>query len=737
MKQLSFLFIAASLIVSVLSGSIIGRAASLPPCTVCIIELQTLGVNGNEDEDFVVITNRGTTNVTSLQLRYFNADGVLSETSSVSIGTLNAGVSKAFVSSVLSGSNPGADSLKTMALASRGGALVIGKTNSSAVFDTVGWGSIAKMYESSPVQAHVAGTTLARSFVGGTYVDSNDNAADFIASSSGCRGALFSEVQPNVTDIHGNTQAAWVELAGTRDDPGQCYLVNSSNEVYLVDEQALPKTNELSVLSAVSDADGSVRPLHLGETGGQLYLTGMSSNTLGIAVRTPLEHITFPAMDRGQTFSLIDGIWRQTYALTPGETNIWLPNRPSTDVPTSCTDIRITEVVPNPTGEDTDHEWLELHNESDQIVPLADCRIVLGDTEYGFMANDALAADEWRRINKFYTEDGQEQSFSLRNTDTNVISLIAKHGNESSVVVQSFAYADAPEGQSWARFDDGWRWLLTPTPSAANEIVDPGQIQLTEMPASQTGNSDGTNVSDSDNVAPDVGQATTIRITELLPNPAAPQTDEQDEYVELFNYGDKPVSLAGMKIQTGDTFSHSYALPQTMLNPGEYYTVTSGKTSITLSNASGRARLMSEAGDIISITDGYVNAQPGAVWALVNETWQWSGIATPGGTNLMAPVAVAAAKSQKSSVAKPKTTKAKAAKTAAAKTKKATKTTQKPTAAPTKSASTAAPIHIAVLVGVAALALLYAGYEYKSDIANRIYQFRRYREARRANRQAT
>src|SRR5687768_15375184 len=48
-----------------------------------------------------------------------------------------------------------------------------------------------------------------------------------------------------------------------------------------------------------------------------------------------------------------------------------------------------------------------------------------------------------------------------------------------------------------------------------------------------------------------------IQITELLPNPAPPATDADDEFVELYNPNDEIVDISGYKLQTGNSFSHS------------------------------------------------------------------------------------------------------------------------------------------------------------------------------------
>ncbi len=243
--------------------------------------------------------------------------------------------------------------------------------------------------------------------------------------------------------------------------------------------------------------------------------------------------------------------------------------------------------------------------------------------------------------------------------------------------------------------------------------------------------------------ASEISNLLPIQITELLPNPASPQTDDKNEYIELFNPNDQVVSLNGYSLQAGLKFSYSYTLQDTVINPQSYLVLTSENTNLSLANSAGQARLLDTSGQVVSQTEAYELAPDGQAWAVAGGIWQWTATPTIAAENVMSSPAVKSI-AQPKAIAKNTAVKAVAAKkvvaskpkTTASKAKKTPKVSVASKASGALGKVPPAALHKSILVGVGTLAVVYGLYEYRTDMANKLYQFRRNRATRRENRQA-
>jgi Lamin Tail Domain len=206
------------------------------------------------------------------------------------------------------------------------------------------------------------------------------------------------------------------------------------------------------------------------------------------------------------------------------------------------------------------------------------------------------------------------------------------------------------------------------------------------------------------------------QITELLPNPAPPQTDSEDEFIELYNPNDTIFDLSGFKLSVGTTSTRSYTIPSgTTIDARSFRAFFSIDTNLALSNSGGQVRLLDPLGTVISQSSVYSAAKDGQSWALANGQWYWTAALTPNAANII----------NQSSAAKSSKTSKGSVKSASTSSLGGNSLT------PTSSAATPVSVHPWTLAGVGSMALLYAAYEYRVDLANRYDQLRRYAAARR------
>lgn len=275
---------------------------------------------------------------------------------------------------------------------------------------------------------------------------------------------------------------------------------------------------------------------------------------------------------------------------------------------------------------------------------------------------------------------------------------------------------------------NGCQLNVTATPTNSGGAIAALSQAGTQPPASIVSVAGSASADDSAPMLPpaDVGLSAP-QITELLPNPDGTGTDDTDEFIELYNPNPAPFHLVGFTLQTGTTTKHNYTFADgVILAPQSFTAFYSADTGLTLSNSGGQADLLDPFGNVISQTDAYGTAKDGQSWSLADGKWYWA-TATPNAANIVKQASA-------STASKPTTTKS----TSGSSAVKGASTTASPSAASSgagqANGTTPAPIHPYVLAAVAVLAVGYGVYEYRHDLGNRIYQFRRHRAARRAAR---
>lgn len=489
MSKLMQHFLALIVFMVLLTLSKIDISLASSNCSLCILEVGTAS-NMGEEYDFVVIGNSTLSSISlsSVQLQYFNSLGVYDSKINLS-GTLLAGQTKVFVSDKIKKYNPTSSNL-SYGLFSGGGSLKLIKvlTSSTIEYDTFGWG-LTSLSESVSKSDDISSNHFYRKIDDSNrIVDTGNNLEDFANNKEDCTGLKLNEIQPYATDEVGGAVESWVEILISKETPYACSLVTSEGKYFTFDATGLGESGKIITLNSVY-IDGVEKYLELPNPSGSLSISINSKYLSTQPVFIPSSEVDYEGMEKSQSFALVQefgfDIWKKTYQPSPGEDNVLLKEPPVDLIgsPTACDSIMINELIPNPVGSDTSFEWLEIKNVSSQAQPLEQCLIEIESEKYYFLAGSYIGPTTVERYFNLYTEEGDEKSISLRNTDESYVSLSRIYGEEVSLL-QAFVYSDAPEGMSYSKFDEGWAWTYKLTPNENNiyEINKPKPV-ITESKA--------------------------------------------------------------------------------------------------------------------------------------------------------------------------------------------------------------------------------------------------------------
>jgi len=170
-----------------------------------------------------------------------------------------------------------------------------------------------------------------------------------------------------------------------------------------------------------------------------------------------------------------------------------------------------------------------------------------------------------------------------------------------------------------------------------------------------------------------------ISLSELLPDPVAPQSDTSDEFIELYNPNNTEVNLSGWILK--DAGGASYILKDKTIPSLGYLTITSAESSLSLNNSGDSIYLYSPDNNLVDESADYGNAKPGLSWAVVGNSWSWTVSPTPNAANSTVYVETITSKPAN-------TTKTTTAKKAAVAKKAATSKVAKAKAKPSSTSST-------------------------------------------------
>ena len=218
--------------------------------------------------------------------------------------------------------------------------------------------------------------------------------------------------------------------------------------------------------------------------------------------------------------------------------------------------------------------------------------------------------------------------------------------NATGTVVDSYAWTSAhPSGKAWMRTKVGsgqGGYVSTGLPSdwqggavtaiPANDIIE-RIVGSPSEPVEEPPTDNEPNPGDEEGGDGQVGGVIFHpQITELLPNPEG--SDAGQEFIEVYNLNESAgLLLDGYALRVGPSLEKSYSFPTGYeVPPLSYVVFTNSDIGFTLVNSTSGVQLQHQgmpAGEVVM----YSNPPDGQSWALVGQSWQYTGHPSPGEPN--------------------------------------------------------------------------------------------------------
>ena len=333
---------------------------------------------------------------------------------------------------------------------------------------------------------------------------------------------------------------------------------------------------------------------------------------------------------------------------------------------TSSPQLIINEIMYNPAGADSGHEWVEIINVSTSTNYAIDLdwrfndgsnhqlSIILGDgiiepNEYAVLVdNNEIFLQDYPD----YAGSLIDTAMSLNNTE-DALNLSADKGETffADTAYQS-AWGASNNGHSLERVDftDAWQESLTAsgTPGSLNQALDEETATSTaeELPEDDEETPTTTEEIIEEEQTPttteevleenNLNYSDLIVINEIMANPAG--SDNHDEFVELYNRDSMEVDLSGWQLT--DATDKKYAISSedyqsTVIKPYGYFVVYRDQSGIALNNGGDKVKLY-QPDDILLAEVEYIDsAEEGFSYSKNGGQFVWTSTPTPGAGNII------------------------------------------------------------------------------------------------------
>ncbi|MEK7124697.1 MAG: lamin tail domain-containing protein [Patescibacteria group bacterium] len=291
-------------------------------------------------------------------------------------------------------------------------------------------------------------------------------------------------------------------------------------------------------------------------------------------------------------------------------------------------DVVINEVAWMGTENSANDEWIELKNNTASEINLDGWLFKTTDGKIKAYLTGKISPNGYYLLER--TDDGTLPDISadfiykgaLSNTGQSLELLYHQGTIDSAGFSSQWPAGDNSTKQTMERTADlQWQTGKNPggTPKAENSIIQPANEAAQNPPAQ---------IVKEEAAGATKNYPSGIFINEIMPSPEG--TDEENEWIEIFNENDFEVLLANWKIKDLVGKSTEYIFESGFkIKPKEYLVLKRPETKIILNNDRDELNLISPDGKVLHSVY-YENSQNNYSYAKMGSIWRWTPIATPG-----------------------------------------------------------------------------------------------------------
>ncbi len=306
------------------------------------------------------------------------------------------------------------------------------------------------------------------------------------------------------------------------------------------------------------------------------------------------------------------------------------------------------------------YEWLELHNNTKQIISLEGWKIelyrqdldwvleltgnIFPNDYFLIVASDKIFSDydlNYSNLGGKLINSGQK--VLLKDNLGNIIDEIDcySYGKWFAGDNETKQTMERKNSQLSGNNPDNWGTSQDPggTPKTKNSLAS--QAEFPPVPQSEPQGETKTEVTDQ--TGSEIENQTqppkepvypgNIFINEILPSPEGP--DAENEWIEIFNENNFEVDLSDWKIRDTIGKTNTYIIPQgTGLNSFGFLILRRLETKITLQNSGDGLELLNPEGRIVHKVE-YSKAPKSHSFNRIPTGWSWSLTLTPGKENII------------------------------------------------------------------------------------------------------